>query len=358
MLSDFFLETTTGELLLALGILAGSLLAAWIAVGIMNGVLCMVTRRTRTSLDDLLLRALTAPVFLLVVLFGLYGALTGTQLLDPYQETLDKGFLVLALTLVVYTLNRVALALLAWYGQEIAPRATRSLDERTLPVVRRIVTVVIVVLGALTIVQALGLNISPVLAGLGIGGLAVALAVQPTLANLLAGAYAISEGRIGVGDYIRMQDGSEGVVHDIGWRTTKLRTPQDTLIVIPNARLADSVVTNYSAPGPGTVAVLQCGVAANGNIEALRDRVAAAVSAVLQRSPDAVLDTMPAVLFRGLTDGRADFDILLHLRSSAEEHETVTALVGELQGRFRTEQGGDGVRLIAYVPGGSVSRRP
>lgn len=355
MVPAFLRETLAGEALLALGVAAVSTFAAWLTVLVITGFLGLLIRRTRTSLDDLLLAAVARSLFLLLSLVGVYVALTGMNVLDPYQRFINQGFLVLVLVLLVYTLNRVALALLTWYESAVAPRTAGPFDQRTIPVVRRIVTVIILVLGGLTIVRALGLDISPVLAGLGIGGLAVALAVQPTLSNLIAGAYAISEGRIGVGDYIRLQDGSEGVVQDIGWRTTKLLTPHATIIVVPNARLADSIVTNYSAGGPGSVTILQCGIGVVGAVSEMQRRVEAAARATLERLPDDLPDAPPVVLFRGLADGRADFEVLLHVQVPASRHRIASTFLEELQARFPTEGvPEDAVRRFAYVPGGAT----
>ena len=98
------------------------------------------------------------------------------------------------------------------------------------------------------ILDDLGFSISPMLAGLGIGGIAVALALQPVLSNVFAAAYVVSDGAIHVGDYIELDSGINGFVTEMGWRTTKVKTPFNNMVIIPNSRLSEEIITNYYSP--------------------------------------------------------------------------------------------------------------
>jgi len=97
------------------------------------------------------------------------------------------------------------------------------------------------------VLDQLNLDISPLIASLGIGGLAIAIALQPTLSNFMAGTYVISDAVIRRGHYVMLDSGQEGMVEDIGWRTTKIRHWQGNVIVLPNSKLAEAVVTDYEA---------------------------------------------------------------------------------------------------------------
>ncbi|CAI8036744.1 Uncharacterized MscS family protein YhdY [Geodia barretti] len=102
-------------------------------------------------------------------------------------------------------------------------------------------------MSAMLSLDVLGVNVTPLVAGLGLGGLAVALALQPTLSNLFAGTYVITEGVVSVGDYIEMEDGVTGYVVDVNWRSTRLRTWTNNLVIIPNSRFAETIITNYNS---------------------------------------------------------------------------------------------------------------
>lgn len=208
----------------------------------------MIAARTKTTLDDLLIDAVSRPLFLFILVHGFFLALTSTTLLDRWQMYVNKAWLSTALLILVYGLQKVAKAVLTWYGQEIASKTGSRVDDKLLPLVRRVVTGLIYVIGGLMILENLGLRLSPLIAGLGLGGLAVALALQATLSNLLAGASVVADGSIGVGDYIELQGGPSGTVEDIGWRTTKIQTSMANMVLIPNNKLVDSIVTNYQSP--------------------------------------------------------------------------------------------------------------
>ncbi|MBI4236761.1 MAG: mechanosensitive ion channel family protein [Chloroflexi bacterium] len=355
---EFLRATILGEVLLLLGIAAASVIVSQIVVFLFNRVLKALTRKTKTALDDLLIEALGRPVFLFVFFLGLYTALTTANFLDNYQGIINKGLLAIEMVLLVYTADRVARALVTWYAVEIAPRTESTIDERLLPIVRRIMAGVIYGLGALMVVRALGLDITPLIAGLGIGGLAVALALQPTPNHLLAGAYTISESKIGVGDYIHVQEGPRGMVLDIGWRTTKIRTPDNNMVVIPNARLADSIVTNYAAPEAEMVALVRCGVSYESDLDRVEKVTEEVARAVLQTTPGAVSDSKPVIRFREFGDSNIDFEVLLRVKSYPDQYPVVTAFIKELHARFRAEgiEINYPVRRLIYTPSDGAPR--
>jgi len=107
-----------------------------------------------------------------------------------------------------------------------------------------VIRAVVIVVGGLVVLGHLGIAITPILTALGIGGLAVALALQDTLSNLFAGFHLLADRPVRVGDTIRLENGMEGMVEDIGWRSTRIRQPADDLVIVPNAKLAQSILTN------------------------------------------------------------------------------------------------------------------
>ena len=93
--------------------------------------------------------------------------------------------------------------------------------------------------------NAVGVSITPIITALGVGGLAMALALQDTLSNLFAGIHILAEHTIRIGDFIRLETGQEGYVEDISWRTTRIRMLPNNMVIVPNSKLAQSVVVNY-----------------------------------------------------------------------------------------------------------------
>ncbi len=119
---------------------------------------------------------------------------------------------------------------------------------RSVSLIENIVRAIVYALAILAILHAYGIAITPLLAALGVGGLAVALALQDTLGNFFAGIYIISSKYIDPGDYVKLDSGQEGTIRDIAWRVTTLETPSQTLIIIPNSKFSTSIITNFNRP--------------------------------------------------------------------------------------------------------------
>ena len=115
-------------------------------------------------------------------------------------------------------------------------------------IVQTIVKTIIFIIGILIILQSLGISITPILTALGVGGIAVALALQDTLANLFSGVHIIVLRKVRVGDYIKLDSGEEGYVTDITWRNTTIVTILNNMIIIPNSTIASSILRNYYFP--------------------------------------------------------------------------------------------------------------
>ena len=248
-----------------------SIIAGFLVYFIVSRIIRTAAGKTRTSLDDLVVNALSRPIFAFVVLFGMYAGLTASTFLDTHQEQVDRGLLSAVILVAGYLVSRLLHALISWYGSEIASRTETTWDDRVLPLIERVANAVIFGLVVMLVLQAQGLNISPLLAGLGIGGLAVALAVQPTLANFVAGTYTVTESGISVGDFIEIDGGASGWVEQVGWRTTKIRTFWNNRVVIPNGKLSESIVTNYQGPDPSVYALVSAGVSYESDLQHVND---------------------------------------------------------------------------------------
>lgn len=236
-----FSQTATA-FVVPLAILLGSFIAGVLA----ESVLLRALRRaesTSTKLDDVIARALRGPIRVFAILTGLGLALLVTALSDQaHQWTRILLGLLLGVTMIVIA-SRVAASLIDTYGE----RARLEGPSRNL--VRRVSTLAIWSLGVLLVLQQQGINVTPLLTTLGLAGLAIALALQDTLSNLFAGVYIQSDRPLDVGHYVRLEEHNlEGYVVEVGWRTSKIRTLGNNLIVIPNARLANTIVTDYDLP--------------------------------------------------------------------------------------------------------------
>jgi small-conductance mechanosensitive channel len=195
---------------------------------------------TKSDLDDIIIAAIKGPFIIWFFMLGIYLALRFPKLPANIINTADKTLLVLGLLSVTLVLANIASGLITHYsGKWDLPGASLT---------RTISKIVIFIIGILVILNALGISITPILATLGVGGLAVALALQDTLSNLFAGFHIITNRIVRVGDYIKLDSGEEGYVIDVNWRSTKVKMLANNIVLIPNSKLTQTNVTNFYLP--------------------------------------------------------------------------------------------------------------
>jgi len=307
----FEINSAWEQWVISAGIFLLFIALAFVSRLILGGVLRLLVHRTKTKLDDMIIRALTMPVFVALIVAGLWLALARLPELSPQLDIIRKIAVILFIAIAAVALVRVVNTFLVWYSTDIAPRTKTSVDDKLIPLLRRVGTVVIYIIALLIILDQLGVNISPLLAGLGIGGLAMALALQPTLSNFLAGTYVMSDAVVHVGDYIMLDSGQEGWVEDIGWRSTKLRHWQGNLIILPNSKLAEAIVTDYEKPDKSLLFTVDCGVSYDSNLEKVERVTIAVAEEILQRYPEGAKDFKPAVRFKQFGDSNINFAVVL-----------------------------------------------
>ena len=206
------------------------------------------TDRSKSELDDRLLQAFRRPAFFLVYISGFYLAL---EILNLPTDPVDAPRFITALFTSLLIVDAAwflssATGILEIYMRRFTAGTETKLDDQLVPLVRRAVRVIICVIAFVMIIQNLGYSVSSLLAGLGLGGLAFALAAKDSLANMFGSVTIFTDRPFQVGDWIKVGD-SEGVVEDVGFRSTRIRTFEKTLITVPNSTLTHTAIENMDA---------------------------------------------------------------------------------------------------------------
>lgn len=234
-----------------------------------------ITQKTSSQMDDLLLKNINKPAELLVVVIGLYLAIEILQLpkepSDIDRLARNTAQILLTFNLTWFFYNMVSLVE-HWLGHW-ACKTESSLDDHLVPFIRKCLRVFIVIVAILFLVQNLGYSISGLLASLGLGGLAVALAAKDSLSNIFGSIMILLDRPFLIGDWIKAGD-MEGTVEDIGFRSTRIRTFAKTLITVPNSNLMNMSVDNFSKM-PKRRIKLTVGVTYDASPEQMRQAVAA-----------------------------------------------------------------------------------
>jgi small-conductance mechanosensitive channel len=236
-----------------------------------------------------LIGSIKLPLTLGMVILGGYLAITIPFALSSDQlKTVNYIIGVLGVALGVITVALITSTAFSWCIEIVASRTQSTLDEQLMPLLRRMFVCTIYALGGLIILDQMNISISPLIAGLGLSGLAVALAIQPTLANVFAATYVLAEGVIKPGDYIELE-GVEtgGSVIDVSWRSTRIRTWTNNLVVIPNSSFAETIITNYAEPHSGVNVAIYCGVTYETNLTRLEQVCQEVMDKVIRESSHA-----------------------------------------------------------------------
>ena len=344
MLPPFISQWEWAGPLSAALIFAAFLIASGVANVVMRVFLGRLTRLTPGTLDEELLKVVRGPVVLFIVLSGLFLALlilTNLEspryaLLAGYDDQIRRAWLVVVIAEVAYLLYHLLDATMTWYIQSVAQTTETQLDDRLLPPLKRIMPLLVYSLGFLMALSVLNIPISPILAGLGIGGLAVALAVQPTLANFFAGTYVVTEGELNVGDYIELQGGPSGYVVEVGWRSTKIRSMYNNLVIIPNSQMANSIVTNYYSPEPSMNVLVYCGVSYDSDLNVVENVVREASQTLVNESEYAV-DGEPWFGFDEFGDSNISFWVFVQAKDRLGSFYLTSDLVKVIHSRLTAE---------------------
>jgi small-conductance mechanosensitive channel len=216
------------EFLIPAGILLITLIFGFIIRKIIFVRLGRWSRNTKTKIDDIIIGSIKGPFMIWFFMLGIYFAIESSKLPENLVHTVNKLLLVLGIFSVTFALANISAKLVSAYSHKV---------ETALPVTsltQNISRIVIFTIGILVILHSLGVSITPILATLGVGGLAVALALQDTLSNLFSGFHIVVAKQIRIGDYIKLDSGEEGYVTDINWRTTKIKMLPNNVVLVPN----------------------------------------------------------------------------------------------------------------------------
>ena len=311
---------------------------AFVFYRVVYPIVLRFTNFTPTNLDVSLVRAFRRPLTLGILALGIYLSIVlPYDLPTEVRHFIDRAAGIVGVLLGVFAVGRLVSNLFSWYHEEIAPQTRSTLDDRMMPMFQRMATGMVYVLGGLLTLDLLSVNISPLIAGLGLGGLAVALALQPTLSNLFAGTYVMTEGVVHPGDYIELENGVAGYVIDVGWRSTRLRTWTNNLVVVPNSRFAETIITNYQGPIPAVNIYLTCGVSYDSDLHLVERVCQEEMARLLDTDPRAVKEYGAYFAYESFDDSNITFYLFIQARDRNASFEVQSELIRMVQQRFREE---------------------
>ncbi len=300
--------------------LVTSLVLGYVIFRIIYTVLLRITHKTKVSLDEVLIHKSHRPVFLLIVTSSFYLAFSAYLNYSVFGITLDSVFSSVYIIILTYWAVHVFNASVDWYVKEIAPKTRTTFDDKFAPSLKKYVSFGIIIVGLLVLLAGLGIEITPLVASLGIGGLAVALALQDTFSNFIAGIHIVSDRVFEPGDWVKIGD-VEGQILEVGWRSTRIRTWDNNLYTMPNKTIAESIVLDYSQPDSSTTLTLKFQTVYGVDVEKVKKVITQAALSVLKKDEYYVKDSV-LVRFSKFLDSGLEFTLFFRYKDRRKRFNT------------------------------------
>lgn len=297
-----------------------------------RAVLPRLTRaaaKTTSPLDDVALTALQGPVVLWGFLIGLYAAASLVEVPPSWSRIVRTLLIVAVIISISWSLSRLASALVSVHSTT-TPGALPSVK-----LLSNLVRVTILLLGGLVVLGTLGISITPLLTALGVGGLAVGLALQDTLANLFAGIHILVSRQVRPGDFVRLGSGQEGFIQDITWRYTTIRQLPNHLTVVPNSLLASAVTANFSLPDPEQAVLVEVGVSYDSDLGTVERVTVEVGQEVMREVKDAVPEFIPFIRYHTFGDSSIQFTVILRGQDYVSQYLIKHEFIKRLHLRYR-----------------------
>lgn len=296
--------------------------------------------------DDIIFDSLR---YVVTVWFGLIGvglALYSEGLYFFDRETnmtvwnlVTSGLTIAFIVSVAVLLTRIANGFIRLYTSQVQGLPSSSL-------LSNVSGIVIFTLSGLIALQSIGVAVAPILTALGVGGLAVALALQDTLANFFAGIVIILSRQLRPNDYVRLESGDEGYVTDITWRNTTIRSLTNNTIIVPNSTMSNSIITNYYQPGKQLSITIPVRVGYSTDLVRVEDVTLEVGREVLQEVPGCVPETEPLVRYNNFGEISVDFGVILTIREFVDQYVVQHEFMKRLHRRFSEEN----IEIPAVMP--------
>ena len=281
------------ELLIAVIIFAVFLIAARLLRYVLVTWGPRFTAFTATDLDDRILQRITPPVSLLVICAGLYFAIRSLSLPDKVQLVCSGLVFVLNAVILTNVAYRAMDEFLKWYAGRLAERDKEGLERQLLPLLEKVVSIFLIGTALIITLKHFSYDILSLVTALGIGSLAIGLAAKDTLANMISGFTLMIDRPFRIGDRIQLVGGQFGDVADIGLRSTKIKTVDNTLLIIPNSELCNSTLINMDFPDVRSKVKVNIGVAYDSDVT----RVKSMLSEIAVSVPGVESEPQPEAFF-------------------------------------------------------------
>lgn len=229
-------------------VLVGIFIATKIVVFILEKIILVLTKKTKTEFDDKLIEAARNPILILVMLYGLSVAMEPFAMSNVVAQSINRILWSVAVIVIVFLLNKIFDIIAEAWAKHFERMSKLDIHHGLLPLLQKVVKVVIFLIGLTIILSFWDIEVTPIVTSLGVAGIVLGLALQEPLSNVFSGVSLILDKAYKVGDIVVLDSGESGAVYDIGLRSTKIKSWDGEMQIIPNKKMANAVLKNIKQP--------------------------------------------------------------------------------------------------------------
>lgn len=331
-LAKEFYWNTIGEWGLSFLIIIGSVLIGRLLFWVFSNIVKKLTAKTETNLDDIIIDMVEEPISFAVAILGIWYGLDMLHLPDVGHVWINRIYYLLIIFNIAWLVNRVLDALIQEYLVPVIEKSESDLDDQLLPILKKGLHAAVWIMAIIVGLNNAGYDVGALIAGLGIGGLAFALAAQDTVANFFGGITIFVDKPFTVNDWIII-NGHEGIVEEVGIRSTRVRTFPGRLITIPNKVFAESAIENVSAE-PNRRVILMLGLTYDTSHERIKE--ALGILAEVHAKFASQLEEKHLELFDSFGDFSLNVKFVYYIKKGEDIFQTNSAINLEILERFNT----------------------
>ena len=322
----FFSDWGPSICILLFGIIAG-----WIFKRYVHKRLVSLVEKTQWRGDDVILKALESQIILWFFLVAFFIANTSIQISGPYLEYLEKIILIILILSVTLVINRILVGFLQLWAE----RQAGGFPSTTM--FANLVRITVFIIGGLIILDSLNISITPMLTALGVGGLAISLALKDTLADVFSGLNILLSQKVKPGDFVQLDSGEMGYIQNITWRNTTLLERANNIISIPNSRLSTQIVKNYDANESSFSVKVPVGVGYESDLDQVEKVMLEVANSVVEEVDGAVKENKPVLRFKHFGDSSIDIVVYFRGKKYGDQYLIIHEFIKRIHKRFQLE---------------------
>lgn len=294
-----------------------------------------ITAKTGTDLDDKVIKAIKLPIRYLAILMGFFFAFRNfgwTWTMRDVDYGVADIFFILIVLLLSYTASRLLKTIFNWYS---TTEAVEKVNQTMFIFLRKILSVSIYAIALMIILGQFDVQLAPLLAGLGVAGLAISLGLKDTLANLFGGVFLVLDKSVSIGDWIQLEDGTKAYIEDISWRTVRIRTIGGNTVIVPCNTFVNQQISSYDYPEKSFYTSIAVGVAYDTDLEKAEYVALQAAEKVIKDEEIREQENNPIVRYKELADSSINFSVIVKVDSVKDEGRVTHALIKQIVKDFK-----------------------